>query len=143
LAARNERPLQTFANSLMSLETVTLPVDARLALPQHRRIVAAGVISTHASGGAWCGHPCCPPSSTRLPADLPYSFLARTTALACVQRQRNAIASAPAWAYARGHWADYGQALSDAPGEVALFGVLYEPEEIAGHWERLRSVFRA
>ena len=79
-----------------------------------------------------------------MPADLQYSFLARTTALACVHRERNEIASAPAWAYARGYWADYGQALSDATGDIALFGVLYEPEEeIAGRWERLRSVFRA
>ena len=35
---------------------------------------------------------------------------------------RDLSVGAPAYAYARGTWADYGQSISDVPGNVAVFG---------------------
>lgn len=120
-------PTRTFANSLVSVQAVTLPVDATVPVPDVARVVGLGVLSTHSSGAAWCGHPGCAPAATRLPADLDYAFLLRATGLPCVRDRINAVGSAPAWAYGRGVWAAYGQELSEEPGEVAVFGMLCVP----------------
>lgn len=116
-----------FRNSLMAVEAITLSVDARLAIPAAARLVGVGVLSTHRSGGLWCGHPGCAPAATRLPTDLAYAFLLRSTPVPCVREQIDCLAAAPTWAYARGVWAGYGQEVCDQPGEVSVFGVLYEP----------------
>lgn len=126
LAANAGRGTRTLKNSLMTLEAVPLAVDDRMALPATRRVVALGVVSTHASGGAWCGHPGCPPASTRLPADLSYAFLLRVTGLPCIRAHIDQIVSAPGWAYRNGHWRDYGQALVSEPGPVEVFGALID-----------------
>jgi hypothetical protein len=118
--------LQTHANSLVSVQAAQLAVDDRIYLPATRRVVALGVVSTHTSGGAWCGHPGCPPASTRLPADLSYSFLLRATGIACIRAHVDRIASAPEWSYRNGHWRDYGQADSNAAERIAVFGALIE-----------------
>lgn len=126
LAQNGGLGLQTFANSLVSIQAVQLAIDDRAYLPATRRVVALGVVSTHASGGAWCGHPGCPPASTRLPADLPYSFLLRATGIACIRAHVDRIVSAPEWAYRNGHWHDYGQAECRESATVAVFGALIE-----------------
>lgn len=126
LAANAGRGTRVLKNSLMSLDAVPLAVDDHIALPGTRRVVALGVVSTHAAGGAWCGHPGCPPASTRLPADLSYAFLLRVTGLPCIRAHVDQIVSAPGWAYRNGHWRDYGQALSAEPGPIEVFGALIE-----------------
>ena len=126
LAAAAGVPLRNFRNSLLAIDAVPLQVDDAVALPPLRRIVGVGCVSSHATGGLWCGHPGCPPASLRLPAVLPYPFLLRTTAIPCLCGEISRIACAPAYAYGRGVWCDYGQALSNVPGEVGVFGVLYE-----------------
>jgi hypothetical protein len=60
---------------------------------------------------------------------------------------RDLSVGAPAYAYARGTWADYGQSISDVPGNVAVFGMLYEPtntapprgKRLGGFWQRLAA----
>lgn len=120
------RTTTRFGNSLMAFDALRLQVDESAFFPATRRVVALGIVATHASGGAWCGHESCPPASTRLPQELPYDFLLRVTGVPCIRAHVDRIASAPGWAYRRGFWCDYGQALSDAPGEIALFGALLE-----------------
>ncbi|MGA7296616.1 MAG: hypothetical protein WBW92_03765 [Rhodanobacteraceae bacterium] len=122
-------PVRAFRNSLMTVQAVALPVDAATGFQSDlaSRIVSLGVLSTHASGGAWCGHQGCAPASTRLPAELDYAFLLRATGLPCVRGTLDTVASAPGWAYARGVWAAYGQAVCDQPGDVMLFGMFYVP----------------
>lgn len=141
LARTTDAPTTTFCNSLLAIETVALPVDARVGLTGTTRIVSVGVVSTHASGGLWCGHPGCAPASTRLPADLHYDFLLRSTGLPCVRATTDALAAAPTWAYTCGLWAAYGQALCPDPGTVAIFGVLHEPPPRA--WTQLLGACRA
>lgn len=119
---------QTFTNALMTVPARRLEVDQEIALPHTRRVVALGVVSEHASGGAWCGHPECPPVSTRLPADLGYAFLLRASAIACTRARVDRIVSAPDWAYRNGYLRSYGQALSNEPGRIAVFGALIEAE---------------
>lgn len=126
LAARAGLRTRTLKNSLMTLDAMSVAIDEQVVIPATRRIVALGVVSTHESGGAWCGHPSCPPASTRLPDDLPYSFLLRVTGIPCVRACVDRIVSAPGWAYRNGHWRDYGQALDHPPGTIELFGVLIE-----------------
>lgn len=126
LAAASGIPVRNFHNTLLSIDAVPLAPDGGLAVPPLRRIVGVGCVSTHESGGLWCGHPGCPPASLRLPAELPYPFLLRTTAIPCLRGEISRIVCAPAYAYARGVWCDYGQALSRASAEVGVFGVLYE-----------------
>ncbi len=126
LAAAGGMSVRNFHNALLSIDAVPLAPDAGLALPPLRRIVGVGCISTHESGGLWCGHPGCPPASLRLPAELHYPFLLRTTAIPCLRGEISRIVSAPDYAYGRGVWCDYGQALSNAPADVGVFGVLYE-----------------
>ena len=126
LAAAAGISVRSCHNTLLSIEAVPLAPDGGLVVPPLRRIVGVGCVSTHESGGLWCGHPGCPPASLRLPAELPYSFLLRTTAIPCLRGGISRIVCAPAYAYARGVWCDYGQALSNAPAEVGVFGVLYE-----------------
>lgn len=134
---------QTFANALMTVPARQLEVDQAIALPPTRRVVALGVVSEHASGGAWCGHPECPPVSTRLPASLDYAFLLRASALACTRASIDRIVSAPDWAYRNGYLRSYGQELSDAPGRIALFGALIEVDAPAApsglSWRRWRD----
>ena len=126
LAQSGSISLQTHVNSLMSVQAAQLAVDDRIYLPATRRVVALGIVSTHASGGAWCGHPGCPPASTRLPADLSYSFLLRVSGIACLRAHVDRIASAPEWAYQQGHWRSYGQAESNASAPISVFGALIE-----------------
>lgn len=119
------------ANSLLEVEAVELSIDQQVSLPPTRRIVALGIVSTHMSGGAWCGHRGCPPASTRLPSSEDYSFLLRVTGLPCLRAGIDAIervVSAPAWSYCNGSWRDYGQELSDSPDQIAIFGALVETE---------------
>lgn len=127
LARMAGRKPRQFSNSFLKTQAIILRSDEAIDVPQASRIVALGVLSTHDSGGAWCGHPGCPPASTRLQAELDYSFLLRSTGILCVRRAIDKVASAPAWAYGRGTWAGYGQALSSAPGRLLVFGMLYEP----------------
>lgn len=126
LAAAGGTSVRQFRNSLLAIDAVPLQVDAAVGLPPLRRIVGVGCVSTHESGGLWCGHPGCPPASLRLPAGLPYPFLLRTTAIPCLRGEISRIGSAPNHAYGRRVWSDYGQALSKIPAEVSVFGVLYE-----------------
>lgn len=126
LAAAAGVPMRNFRNSLLAIDAVPLQVDDAVALPSLCRIVGVGCVSSHETGGLWCGHPGCPPASLRLPAELPYPFLLRTTAIPCLRGEISRIVCAPVYAYGRGVWCDYGQALSNVPGEVGVFGVLYE-----------------
>lgn len=148
LAAASGISVRNFHNALLSIDAMPLAPDANFAVPPLRRIVGVGCVSTHESGGLWCGHPGCPPASLRLPAGLPYAFLLRTTAIPCLRGEISRIVCAPDYAYGRGVWCDYGQALSNAPGEVAVFGVLYEtgagmPIRFKPRQTRLRAALRA
>ncbi|NCT68732.1 MAG: hypothetical protein GXC76_13995 [Rhodanobacteraceae bacterium] len=143
LARHTGVPTTTFRNSLLAIEAVALPVDARLGLATTTRIVSVGIVSTHVTGGLWCGHPGCAPAATRLPLDLHYDFLLRSTALPCVRAATDALAAAPAWAYACGLWAGYGQVLCHAPGTVAVFGLLHEPPSAGRGQNRLLDAVRA
>ena len=126
IAATCSIPVRDFCNSLLAIDAVLLVPDAEVALPRLRRIIGVGCVSTHESGGLWCGHPGCPPASLRLPAELSYAFLLRTTAISCLRGEVARVVCAPAYAYGRGVWSDYGQTLSTVPAEVGIFGVLYE-----------------
>ncbi len=117
-------PLAGFSNSLVSLRALSLDIDRPLHVDAASRIVAAGIVSTHDTGSLWCRHPRCASASTRLPADLDYAFLLRTTALPCLSPRISELGSAPDYAYFRGNWADYGQKLIDRPGPVFLSGLL-------------------
>lgn len=145
LAQSSSVPLRRFDNSLLSIDAAALAVDARLALPPLRRIIGVGCISAHDSGGLWCGHPRCMPASMRLPKELPYSFLLRATTIPCLQMSVSQIICAPKHAYGCGAWADYGQVRCDSPGEIGVFGVLYETDELEheGSWARLYSYLQA
>lgn len=130
LAGAGTAPMRTFSNSLTSIESVILGgVDARIAIAAAKRIVGIGIVSTHASGGLWCGHSRCPAVSTRLPDDLDYPFLLRSTTLPCLRARVDALVSAPALAYRGRTCAAYGQARCHATGPVAVFGMLYEPPD--------------
>ena len=123
--------IRHLANSLLEVDAVELAIDQQVVLPPTRRIVALGIVSTHMSGGAWCGHRGCPPASTRLPSSENYSFLLRITGLPCLRGGVDAIervVSAPAWSYCNGCWRDYGQELSASPDQIAIFGALVEIE---------------
>jgi hypothetical protein len=126
LAAAGGMSVRQYRNSLLAIDAVPLQIDATVALPPLRRIVGVGCVSTHESGGLWCGHPGCPPASLRLPSGLPYPFLLRTTAIPCLRGEISHIGSAPNHAYGRRVWCDYGQALSKVSAEVSVIGVLYE-----------------
>jgi hypothetical protein len=126
LAADSSISVRNFRNSLLAIDAVPLQIDATVALPPLRRVVGIGCVSTHESGGLWCGHPGCPPASLRLPAELPYAFLLRTTSIPYLRGEISRIVCAPDYAYGRGVWCDYGQALSGVPAEIGVFGVLYE-----------------
>lgn len=152
LAAVVEGGITECRNSLMTVSALELPVDGRVELPKNDRIVAVGIISTHMTGGVWCGHSGCAPAATRLPAELDHAFLLRATPVPCVRAQVECLAAAPTWAYRRGVWAAYGQELSEEPAPVMIFGVLFkhDTEEcetaqahrgsiVAGWTTRLRS----
>ncbi|MDN5925425.1 MAG: hypothetical protein L0H70_10565 [Xanthomonadales bacterium] len=127
LARKSGLGRKRFSNSLVNLSAVSLHEGDRLPIAATSRVVAIGLLSTHASGGVWCGHPGCAPAATRLPAELAFPFLLRCSGLPCVRAQLDSIACAPDWAYGRGLWAAYGQALCAQPGQVWVFGVLYAP----------------
>jgi hypothetical protein len=143
-------PVQQFQNSLLSINVAPLAANATVPMPPMLRIVSIGCISTHESGGLWCGHPRCRPMSTRLPADLAYAFLLRTTGTPC-SHGVSRIVLAPEHAYRRGVWCAYGQELCDSSGTVAVFGILYETQadlrsalqtKLHFHWRRLRAAPR-
>lgn len=129
VAGGGAAPMKTFSNSLTSIECVTLGVDACIAIPAAKRIIGIGIVSAHASGGLWCGHSRCPAVSTRLPDDLDYPFLLRSTTLPCLHARVDTLVSAPAPAYRGQTCAAYGQARCHATGPVAVFGLLYEPPD--------------
>jgi hypothetical protein len=149
LAMSARLTLRTIHNSLVAIDALPLAEGMAIAIPAASRIVGIGIVSTHESGGIWCGHPGCPPASTRLPAKLPYGFLLRNTAVPCLRGRVSSIASATDHTYGSGVWADYGQELSNSPGEVAVFGILYETQSVASTqfmalahrcWRRLRML---
>jgi hypothetical protein len=151
LATSTRLALRTFHNSLVTIDALPLSEGTAIAIPAANRILGIGIVSTHASGGIWCGHPGCPPASTRLPEKLPYDFLLRTTAVPCLVGRVSSIASATDKVYDSGVWTDYGQEMSSIPGEVAVFGILYETQSDAGtkfralahrYWRRLRMAVR-
>lgn len=117
------RPLAEFRNALVQTAVLPLEPDEWVALPPGARVAAAGVASTHESGGLWCGHAGCPPASTRLPAELHYRFLLRATGTACRRPQQARIASAPSWSFTCGHWRDYGQDTCTVAAPIAVFGI--------------------
>lgn len=125
LAAGSGVALQHVANSLLAVDAASLQIDQALALPPHRRVVAVGVLSRHGSGAVWCGHPGCPPMSTRLPDSLPYRFLLRGTGLPCLRHRIDRLVAAPDWCYHVGEVRGYGQAPSQ-PGPIEVFGALLE-----------------
>lgn len=127
LARLNGKPIRRLQNSLLEIDALDLPVHASIGIPASTRIVALGIVSTHASGGAWCCHPGCAPASTRLPAGLDYPFLLRASGLPCIRHSVTHIGAAPDWAYQRGVWAGYGQEISSEPGPIAIFGMLHVP----------------
>lgn len=129
IASDGAASTMTFSNSLASVESVTLAVAERVTIAAARRIIGIGIVSTHASGGLWCGHPDCAAVSTRLPGDLGYPFLLRSTTLPCQHARIDTLASAPAGAYGAHVCAAYGQARCRATGPVAVFGLLYEPSD--------------
>jgi hypothetical protein len=116
---------QSFSNSLMAIQTLSLTPGTSIRIPLARRVIAIGIASTHESGGLWCGHPRCRPASARLPDTLAYPFLLRGTGLPCLRSTTQLVCATEA-AYARGDWTDYGQQLGSSPARVAVFGVLCE-----------------
>ena len=121
--------IRHLANSLLEVDAVELTIDQQVVLPATRRIVALGIVSSHMSGGAWCGHRGCPPASTRLPSSENHTFLLRVTGLPCLRvgvDPLERVVSAPAWSYCNGYWRDYGQELSATPNQIAIFGALLE-----------------
>ncbi len=127
LASGDSQQHTRYTNSLMDVPALALPVDSRITLPANERIVAVGIVSTHASGGLWCGHPGCAPAATRLPSELRHDFLLRASPVPCVRAGIEGLVAAPDWSYGRGVWAAYGQELCEQSGPVVVFGVLYEP----------------
>ncbi len=125
-AAEGSTTRRIYSNSLVEVSASVLGVGEQLSLPDTRRVIALGVVSTAESGAVWCGHPECPPAATRMPPELHYPFLLRTTGIPCVRAQVHMLTSAPDWAFRNGVWRAYGHALSDAPGPVSLFGALIE-----------------
>lgn len=118
------RPLVEFSNRLLLAQALELAPDEGVALPEGAELVAAGVVSTHVSGGLWCGHAGCPPASTRLPRDLQYRFLLRTSGLGCRRPPPERIAAAPEWSFACGQWRDYGQEPCADAAPIAVFGIV-------------------
>lgn len=127
LATSTHIPVQTFRNSLLSVDALVLGPDIAAPMPAADRIVGIGIVSTHDSGALWCGHPGCLPVSTRLPAALPYEFLLRTTGVPC-RRRIGSITSASGRTLSMQVWYDYGQEPDCSSGAVAVVGILIERE---------------
>lgn len=134
LAARESSRVETFRNSLLTIDALTLApgehTDARL----DGRVVAVGIIATHRSGCLWCGHGGCKPISTRLPEGLPHDFLLRSLVLACTHGDAATarLTCAPDAAFANGLWPAYGHANSREPAEIAVFGALVDATNHGG-----------
>lgn len=128
LAPAEQDRIETFRNSLLAVDALTLAPGQRADARLDGCVVAVGVVATHASGGLWCGHVGCQPISTRLPEGLPYDFLLRSLVLPCTHDDATTarLACAPAAAFANGLWPAYGHANRREPGEIAVFGVLVD-----------------
>ena len=117
---------ELFSNSFLRSPALRLRADDSVALPATVRVVAAGVLSQHQSGALWCGHAGCPPSSTRLPDTLTYSFLMRVALVACQRAPITRLVAAPDWSFQCGQSFGYGFTPCVDAGDVLLFGVLVE-----------------
>ena len=117
---------ELFSNSFLRSPAMRLRPDESVVLPATVRVVAAGVLSQHQSGALWCGHAGCPPSSSRLPDTLTYSFLMRVARVACQRAPITRLVAAPDWSFQCGHTFGYGFSPCSGAGDVLLVGVLVE-----------------